>query len=32
VARRLGACNDGETMLLGHPVDLWVTYRNRWCG
>jgi RimJ/RimL family protein N-acetyltransferase len=29
VARRLGACNEGETMLLGHPVDLWVTYRSK---
>jgi RimJ/RimL family protein N-acetyltransferase len=32
VARRLGASNEGETMLLGHPVDLWVTYRSRWRG
>lgn len=30
VARRLGAENEGETMLLGHPVDLWVTHRSRW--
>jgi RimJ/RimL family protein N-acetyltransferase len=32
VARRLGANNEGETVLLGHPVDLWVTYRSRWLG
>jgi len=32
VARRLGAINEGETMLLGHPVDLWVTHRNLWRG
>ncbi len=25
VARRLGAANEGETMLLGMPADLWVT-------
>jgi RimJ/RimL family protein N-acetyltransferase len=30
VARRLGAENEGETVLLGHPVDLWVTHRSRW--
>jgi RimJ/RimL family protein N-acetyltransferase len=31
VARRLGAVNEGETMLLGHAVDLWVTRRSAWC-
>ena len=30
VARRLGAVNEGEAMLLGHAVDLWVTRRNKW--
>lgn len=30
VARRLGASNEGETMLLGHSVDLWVTHGSRW--
>ncbi len=29
VARRLGAVNEGETMLLGHAVDLWVTRRDK---
>ncbi len=32
VALRLGAKNEGETMLLGHPCDLWVTHRNQWAG
>jgi RimJ/RimL family protein N-acetyltransferase len=32
VARRLGATIDGETVLLGHPSDIWVTYRDRWDG
>jgi len=30
VARRLGAKQEGETMLLGHAVDLWVTRRSAW--
>jgi len=30
VARRLGATQEGETMLLGHAVDLWVTRRSAW--
>ena len=25
VARRLGAHQEGETVLLGHPCDLWVS-------
>jgi RimJ/RimL family protein N-acetyltransferase len=32
VARRLGASNEGETVLLGHVCDLWVTHRDRWAG
>jgi RimJ/RimL family protein N-acetyltransferase len=28
VARRLGAVSQGGTMLLSHPVDLWVTRRS----
>ena len=32
VARRLGAHQEGETVLLGHPCDLWVTHRHRWVG
>ena len=32
VARRLGAVNEGETMLLSHAVDLWVTRRSKWTG
>jgi RimJ/RimL family protein N-acetyltransferase len=32
VARRLGAVNEGGTMLLSHPVDLWVTRRSAWHG
>jgi RimJ/RimL family protein N-acetyltransferase len=32
VARRLGAKQEGETMLLGHAVDLWVTRRAAWRG
>ena len=32
VARRLGASQEGETILLGHPVDLWVTHRSKWAG
>ena len=30
VARRLGAHPEGETMLLGHAVELWVTRRETW--
>lgn len=30
VARRLGAHPEGETMLLGHAVELWVTGRETW--
>jgi RimJ/RimL family protein N-acetyltransferase len=30
VALRLGAKNEGETVLLGHPCDLWVTHRRIW--
>jgi RimJ/RimL family protein N-acetyltransferase len=30
VARKLGAVQEGEAMLLGHPVDLWVTHRSSW--
>jgi RimJ/RimL family protein N-acetyltransferase len=30
VARKLGARNEGEAMLLGHAVDLWVTHRGHW--
>jgi RimJ/RimL family protein N-acetyltransferase len=30
VARRLGASHEGETILLGHACDLWVTRRSRW--
>jgi len=32
VARRLGATIEGETVLLGHPSDIWVTYRSKWMG
>jgi len=32
VARRLGATKDGETVLLGHACDLWVTHRGTWTG
>lgn len=32
VARRLGAQQEGEVMLLGYPCDLWVTTRSRWFG
>src|SRR5579872_6727230 len=32
VARRLGAVNEGGTMLLSHAVDLWVTHRSAWRG
>jgi len=32
VARRLGAVNEGGTMLLSHPVDLWITRRSAWPG
>jgi RimJ/RimL family protein N-acetyltransferase len=32
VARRLGATQEGETMLLGHAVDLWVIRRSAWRG
>ena len=31
VARKLGAVNQGEAMLLGHALDLWVTRRAAWC-
>ena len=30
VARRLGATVDGEAMLFGEAVELWVTERGRW--
>jgi len=30
VARRLGAHQEGETMLLGHACELWVTRRQTW--
>ena len=30
VARRLGAEKDGETELLGHLADVWVTAREVW--
>jgi RimJ/RimL family protein N-acetyltransferase len=30
VARRLGAVNEGKTVLLGESVDLWVTRRAGW--
>ena len=30
VARRLGAHPEGETMLLSHAVELWVTRRETW--
>ena len=29
VARKLGAKQEGETILLGHACDLWVSYRSR---
>ena len=32
VARRLGAVIEGETTLLGHPSDIWVTHRSKWAG
>ena len=32
VARRLGAMQQGTTVLLGHTCDLWVTRRNAWAG
>jgi RimJ/RimL family protein N-acetyltransferase len=32
VARRLGATIEGETVLLGHPADIWVTHRSKWTG
>ena len=32
VARRLGATIEGETVLLGHPSDIWVTHRSKWTG
>ena len=32
VARRLGAVNEGGTMLLSYPVDLGVTRRSAWHG
>jgi RimJ/RimL family protein N-acetyltransferase len=32
VARRLGASKEGQTMLLSHPCDLWVTRRSKWAG
>jgi RimJ/RimL family protein N-acetyltransferase len=32
VARRLGAVNEGGTMLLSQAVDLWVTHRSAWRG
>ena len=30
VARRLGASIEGETMLIGHAADVWVTRRSAW--
>ena len=30
VARRLGAVNEREAMLLSHAVELWVTRRSKW--
>jgi RimJ/RimL family protein N-acetyltransferase len=32
VARRLGAVHEGETVLLGHACELWVTHRGKWTG
>ncbi len=32
VARRLGATIEGETVLLGHAGDIWVTHRGKWAG
>ncbi len=32
VAGRLGATIEGETVLLGHAADIWVTHRDRWAG
>lgn len=32
VARKLGARMEGETVILGHACDLWVTHRSRWGG
>jgi len=32
VARKLGAVIEGETVLLGHAADVWVTHRSRWAG
>jgi RimJ/RimL family protein N-acetyltransferase len=29
VARKLGAKQECETILLGHACDLWVSYRSR---
>jgi RimJ/RimL family protein N-acetyltransferase len=32
VARRLGARIEGETTLIGHAADVWVTHRRLWKG
>ena len=32
VARRLGASIEGETTLIGHAADVWVTRRSAWSG
>ena len=32
VARKLGAKQEGEEMLLGHATDIWVTRRSAWAG
>ena len=32
VARRLGASIEGETTLIGHAADVWVTRRSAWTG
>jgi RimJ/RimL family protein N-acetyltransferase len=32
VARRLGASIEGETTLIGHAADVWVTRRSEWGG
>jgi RimJ/RimL family protein N-acetyltransferase len=32
IARRLGAEIEGETELIGHAGDIWVTHRSKWAG
>ena len=32
VARKLGARIEGETVLLGHAADIWMTHRSTWTG